>query len=349
MKKDEDPTVSPRGISRRRLIGVTAAAAGAATLAPLACSQPSTGERPDTGEATAAALPRRPFGSTGVDVPVIGLGGGSRFTDAIPDDGPAAELVRRAIDMGVAYVETGANYGSSEPRIGLAMETHRDGVFIETKVGERDYDGAMREMESSLSLMRADRIDLILHHNVRSEEQIEQVTSPGGADQAIREMVEQGVVRFRGFSCHLPEVTLAAMEKLEPDAIQVPLNAVRYPDFETDVLPLTSERNIAVIGMKTCGHGYFFKENATHLDRMDRFGPPAEAFERTDLPSAEDYLRYALSLPIATAVVGMDSFYTLEEVVRIATEFSPMTPAEMSSITERSQVFRTTGYWLPSA
>jgi len=115
------------------------------------------------------------------------------------------------------------------------------------------------------------------------------------------------------------------------------------------VLPLTSERNIAVIGMKTCGHGYFFKENATHLDRMDRFGPPAEAFERTDLPSAEDYLRYALSLPIATAVVGMDSFYTLEEVVRIATEFSPMTPAEMSSITERSQVFRTTGYWLPSA
>ena len=348
MKKDEDLSFSQRGISRRKLIGATAATAGAAALSPLACTQSPSSEQAEAGEATAAALPRRPFGSTGVEVPVIALGGGSRFTDPIPDDAPAAELVKRAIEMGVAYVETGANYGSSEPRIGLAMETHRDGVFIETKVGERDYDGAMREMESSLELMRTDQIDLILHHNLRSEEQIEQITSQGGADQAIREMIDQGVVRFRGFSCHLPEVTLAGLEKLEPDAIQIPLNAVRYPDFEADVLPMTSERNIAVIGMKTCGHGYFFQENATHLDRRERFGPPPEAFDQPDLPTAEDYLRYALSLPIATAVVGMDSFYTLEEVVKIATEFSPLTSAEMASITERSQVFRSTGYWLPS-
>jgi len=348
MKKDEDLSFSQRGISRRKLIGATAAAAGAATLAPLACSQSPTREQAEAGDSTAAALPRRPFGSTGIEVPVIGLGGGSRFTDPIPDDGPAAELVKRAIEMGVSYVETGANYGSSEPRIGLAMETHRDGVFIETKVGERDYDGAMREMESSLELMRTDQIDLILHHNVRSEEQIAQVSSQDGADRAIRRMIDEGVVRFRGFSCHLPEVTLAGIERLEPDAIQVPLNAVRYPDFETDVLPLTSERNIAVIGMKTCGHGYFFKEAATQIDRLERFGPPPEAFEQPGLPTARDYLWYALSLPIATAVVGIDSLYTLEQVVRNATEFSPLTPNEMASITERSQVFKSTGYWLPS-
>jgi aryl-alcohol dehydrogenase-like predicted oxidoreductase len=348
MKKDIDLPVSQRGISRRKLIGSTAAAAGAVALTPLSCSQPPTSEQADAGEATAVAFPRRPFGSTGVEVPVIALGGGSRFTDAIPDDEPAADLVRRAIELGIAYVETGANYGSSEPRIGLAMETHRDGVFIETKVGERDYDGAMREMESSLDLMRTDKIDLILHHNLRNEDQINRVTSQDGADRAIREMIDQGIVRFRGFSCHLPEVTLEGLERLEPDAIQVPLNAVRYPDFETDVLPITTERGIAVIGMKTCGHGYFFQENATHLDRKDRFGPPPEAFDQPGLPSAEDYLRYALSLPITTAVVGMDSLYTLEEVVKIAINFSPLTSAEMASITERSQVFRSTGYWLPT-
>jgi aryl-alcohol dehydrogenase-like predicted oxidoreductase len=348
MNKDDDRLAPAKGISRRELLGATAAAAGAASLAPLACSSPPAGEVAPP-EAAAALFPRRPFGRTGVEVPVLGLGGGSRFTDAIPDDEPAAELVRRAIEMGVAYVETGANYGSSEPRIGLAMETHRDGVFIETKVGERDYDGAMREMESSLELMRTDHIELILHHNVVSEEQIERVAAPGGADEAVRKMIDEGVVSFRGFSCHLPEVTLAGIERLEPDAIQVPLNAVRFPDFEADVLPMTSEQDIAVIGMKTCGHGYFFHENATHLDRLDRFGPPPEAFDQPDLPSAADYLSYALSLPIATAVVGMDSLYTLEEVVRIATDFTPLTPAEMASITERSQVFRSTGYWIPRA
>jgi aryl-alcohol dehydrogenase-like predicted oxidoreductase len=349
MKDDDDRTRSPKVISRRKLIGATAAAAGAATLSPLACTQAPPSEGADRAEPAAVTFPRRPFGNTGVEVPVIGLGGGSRFTDAIPDDEPAADLVRRAIEMGVAYVETGANYGSSEPRIGLAMETHRDGVFIETKVGERDYDGAMREMESSLELMRTGHIELILHHNVRSVEQIDRIAAPGGADEAIRKMIDEGVVSFRGFSCHLPEVTLAGIERLEPDAIQVPLNAVRYPDFEAEVLPMTSERDIAVIGMKTCGHGYFFHENATHIDRLDSFGPPPEAFEQSNLPAAEDYLRYALSLPIATAVVGMDSVYTLEEVVRIATEFRPLTTTEMASITERSQVFRTTGYWIPRA
>ena len=96
---------------------------------------------------TQGTLPTRPFGATGARIAMVGLGAGSRFYSSIPDDEQAADLTRRAIDLGLAFIETSANYGpggSSERRLGLAMKTHRARVFLETKVDARSYDGAMR-------------------------------------------------------------------------------------------------------------------------------------------------------------------------------------------------------------
>jgi aryl-alcohol dehydrogenase-like predicted oxidoreductase len=253
----------------------------------------------------------------------------------------------------VAFIETSANYGPdgiSEKRIGLAMKTHRSQVFLETKVDARDYDGAMREMERSLKRMNTDRLDLVLHHFLDSEDKVDEVAASSGAEVAIRKLIEEKVVRFCGFSAHLPEVALAGMKKLEPDAIQIPMNAVRVPDFEPEVLPVAQSRGVAVIAMKTCGKGYFFRPHATKPDRIDQYGPPPEALERWDLPTPRDYIHYALSLPIATVVVGMDSYFTLDGVVSAAAEFvAPLTAEEMSSISDRAQVFRTTGFWIPNA
>jgi hypothetical protein len=139
-------------ISRREFVQGTAAA-GAALLGRFGAP------------VSAAAIPRRPFGKTGVEVTVVGLGGGGRFFEPVPSDDAGAELVRRAIDRGVGLIETAANYGPredtdrSERRIGLAMKTHRRRVFLETKVDARDYDGAMREMERSLKLLQTDQLD----------------------------------------------------------------------------------------------------------------------------------------------------------------------------------------------
>ena len=69
----------------------------------------------------------------------MGFGAGSRFYTSAPDDESAAQLIRDAVDRGIRFVETGANYGPeglSEKVIGLAMTTHREGTFLETKVDE---------------------------------------------------------------------------------------------------------------------------------------------------------------------------------------------------------------------
>ncbi|MBT8395591.1 MAG: aldo/keto reductase [Gemmatimonadetes bacterium] len=304
-----------------------------------------------SGESRATAeIPRRPFGNTGTDIPIVGLGAGSRFYGSTPDDESAAELIRAAIDRGVAFVETGANYGPdglSEKRIGLAMKTHREGVFLETKVDERGYDGAMREMERSLTRMNTDRLDLVLHHLLSSEEMVAEVAAPNGAEKAIRQMMDQGVVKHRGFSAHLPSVALAGIERLDPQAIQLPINAVRVPDFEAEVVPAAAEAGIAIIAMKTCGNGFFFPANATTPDRIERYGPPPGAWDRWDLPTWNDYIHYVLSLPVSTATIGIDSFFTLEGVVAAASSYEPLSPNRMASIHERAQIFSSTGYWIP--
>ena len=341
-------------ITRRRFVETAAAATGAGLAVSLGgCF----GDAPRTG-----SLPSREFRRGGPPVSIVGLGGGARFFEPVVTDEDGAELVRRAVESGVTFIETSANYGpdadgdASERRIGLAMKTHRPRVFLETKTDQRDYDGAMREMERSLTLLQTDRIDLMLHHNLVSAAELDQVASPDGAERAIRKMVEQKVVGYRGFSCHVPALALEAIARLEPDAIQAPINATRNPDFEAAVLPLTTKRAIAVIAMKVVGHGFFLKEavgggfdSRAKTDKhpaLHRFSPPAEAFARPH-PSPEEFLRYALTLPVTTALIGLDSLRTLERVAKVGASFQSLAQSEMADISSRAQVFAGTGYWIP--
>jgi aryl-alcohol dehydrogenase-like predicted oxidoreductase len=311
----------------------------------------------------AAPIPRRPFGRHGIDVPVVGLGGGGRFFELVPDDEAGGELVRQVIDHGIEFIETAANYGPpgdgdrSERRIGLAMKTHRSKVFLETKVDARDYDGAMREIERSLKLFHTDHIDLLLHHAFFTKEQVDRALASDGAERAIRRMVDQKAIRFRGFSCHSPELALATIPRLEPHAIQLPINATKVPDFELDVLPLAESQGIAVMAMKTCGHGFFTKaalapgfDSRRETDKnpeLHRFGPPADVFEKSALPQPNDFLHYALSLPITTAVTGIESVETMKSVLQGVATFKMLSAAEMRSIHQRAQPLASTGYWIP--
>lgn len=331
------------GISRRAFMAGAASAAAAGMLAgdhlPLEGAEPPR----------RAGIARRPFGTTGVEICSVGLGAGSRFYSSIPDDDQAAELVRRSIDLGIDFLETSANYGPdgvSEKRLGLVMKTHRSKVFLETKIDDRTYDGAMSEMERSLERMNTDHLDLVLHHNLRSPN-LPEISGRNGAHRALLQMVDEKVVRFHGFSTHLPDVALEGMELLSPQGIQLPINASRVPDFEVDVLPEAKARGVAVIAMKTCGHGYFHTANSTSPDRIEQFGAPPEVLDRWDLPTYQDYIHYALSLPIATATIGIDSHTTLEGVVAAARAFEPMAPERMASISDKARVFATTGYWVP--
>ncbi len=350
MSEDPKKDKGSASISRRGFVTHAAAAGTGGALTKLLDGR-TENLHAATSSPVASTIPTRPFGKAGAEISIVGFGAGSRFYTSTPDDDTGAELIRAAVDRGITLVETGSNYGGaegiSERRIGLAMTTHREKAFLETKVDERDYDGAMREMERSMDRMNTDYLDLVLHHFLRSTEEVAEVAGTNGAEKAIRAMMDEGVVRGRGVSTHTPEVAMASLEQLDPEAIQLPLNAVRVPDFEAGTIDAARDRGVSIIAMKTCGNGYFFPANATLPDRIEEYGPPPGAWDRWDLPTWTDYIHYVLSLPISTATIGIDSYFTLEGIVAAVASFEPLSAERKASITERAQIFSGTGYWIP--
>jgi aryl-alcohol dehydrogenase-like predicted oxidoreductase len=119
------------------------------------------------------------LGRTGIEVGVAGLGcgGHSRLgqsTGASLDD--SVLLVRRAIDLGITYIDTARGYGT-EPIVGAAVEQCRDDVVISSKASPRGADGKLlkasrlrKEIETSLRELRTDRIDVYHLHGVGDDE-----------------------------------------------------------------------------------------------------------------------------------------------------------------------------------
>ena len=139
-------------ISRRAFLG-------AAALSPIGVK----------AIAATGKLPTRTLGSTGVTVPILAFGCGSRFM-AYKDDDEAVGVLSKAIDLGFTYIDTANNYGNgrSEQLVGRLMPKRRGEVFLQTKLAARKGDEARKQLEESLSRLKTDRLDLLHIHSLTS-------------------------------------------------------------------------------------------------------------------------------------------------------------------------------------
>lgn len=274
-----------------------------------------------TSGASAAPIPSRPFGKSGVNVCAIGFGGYHLGTISSGRD--AVKLVQKAVDAGITFMDNAWEYhdGRSEELMGAALDGRRDQVFLMTKVCThgRDAKTAMRQLEQSLRRLKTDHLDLWQIHEVVYENDPERHFATGGVVEAIDRAKREGKTRFVGFTGHKdPSIHLRMLSYDYPfDACQLPLNCFdgAFRSFETQVLPELVSRGIAPIGMKS-------------------LGGRGEAVKKR-VVSAADAIRYAMSLPIATLVSGIDSQAVLRQNLRIARGFTPMSEAEMQALRNR--------------
>jgi uncharacterized protein len=259
---------------------------------------------------TAVLSPARPFGSTGVTVPLIGYGTAPLGKDHVSTE-QAARCLNHAIDRGITYLDTSPDYGS-EPKVGEVMKTRRDEVFLATKVNKRSKQGVLNELKESLSKLQTDHVDLIQVHAVNAWADLEQALAPDGACAALEQARDEGLVRFIGITGHArPEILGHALGQFPFDAVLVALGMadrlVTSP--ETFLLPRAVERNIGVIAMKVLGHGQF--------------------------ASVDLALRYSLGLPgVSLAIVGMDVPTQIDQIVDIAANFTPLREEEEARLIE---------------
>jgi uncharacterized protein len=315
---------SKKGFTRRSFVKGSAAAVTASFVV-----RPGPASQGNTQAGVTETVPHRPLGKTGALVSCLGVGG--YHLGSIKEEKESTELVARALDAGVNFFDNGWEYydGVSEERMGLALKGKRDKAFLMTKVCThgRGKGVAMKQLEESLRRLQTDHLDLWQIHEVVYYNDPDLIFAPNGAAEALLAAKKEGKVRFVGFTGHKnPEIHLKMLAHDFPfDTVQMPLNALdaTFRSFEQQVLPEAKKRGIAVLGMKSLGGSGEIAVNGA--------------------VTPEEGLRYAMSLPVATTISGMDSLVVLEQNLNVARGFQPLGAEQMAALRERVRTLAADG------
>jgi len=266
-------------------------------------------------------MEKRRLGRTDMEASVIGFGG-------IPIQGlsfeEAGRVLLHAFDSGIDFYDTARGYTDSEEKIGKALSSKRDGIYIATKAMSRDAAGMQGELEASLRNLRTGMIDLYQFHAVGSVEQLERITGPGGAYETLDRARSEGKVRWIGITGHSREILRKAAGMDLFDTLQFPLNAIET-EWEDDVVPAAREAGKGTLGMKPVAGGAL-----------------------ADVPAA---IRYTLARGIDISIPGMDAVEQVDENVK-AGDLAPPTEADLAALATEKEAWgelfcRRCGYCMP--
>ncbi len=262
-------------------------------------------------------LAKRPLGKTGVEVTILGMGG-EGILRTFGQEQETVSLINRAIDLGITYFESARAYSGSESYYGMALKERRRDIFLASKSHERTADGALKHLEATLGTMKTSYLDLWMIHDVRTPKDLDLIFGPKGAIKALEAAQRNKLTRFIGISGHRnPTILSRALDLFPFDTVLMPVNPAEphYWSFLHEVLPKAQGKGMGILGMKTLSRGVCIKI----------FG--AE--------SVENFLRFAMTQPISTAVVGCETIEQLEMNVRIAQSFQPMPKKDQDILLSR--------------
>jgi predicted aldo/keto reductase-like oxidoreductase len=262
-------------------------------------------------------LPTALLGKTGVTIPRIAIGLGSRFLNIETLD-EALEMCNYALDNGLYYWDTAHDYVNtssgaiSEERLGHIVKSRRKEIFLSTKISARDPETAKQQIEESLKRLQTDHLDMMKIHAVETIEEANNICKAGGVLDLFSKMKDQGVTRFIGFSGHGNAAALRAM--LDTGRFDSMLFAMNHyttgQDRQGNLIPAARQKGMGVMLMKTVR--------------------PKETIKGIN---PEDLVRYALSLDGPSGIaVGMDSKKVVDSNLNILRTFKPMDPEEMKRL-----------------
>ena len=299
--------------SRRKFIKSTLGADVAIAGSQISFSQGSDSEtftKAANNQYDPKGLPTSVLGKTGVVIPRIAIGLGSRFLN-IPTLDEAIEMCNYALDNGLYYWDTAHSYVNtttgaiSEERLGHIVKTRRNEIFLSTKVAAREPDKAQLEIEESLKRLQTDHLDILKIHSVESPEDVNNICKKGGVLDIISRLKEEGVTRFIGFTGHGNAQALKAM--VDTGRFDSMLFAMNHYDENKEnrqgtLIPAAKERGMGIMLMKTVR--------------------PKETIQGFE---AKELVRFALSLEGPSGIaVGMDSKKVVDSNLNLLRNFKPM-------------------------
>lgn len=237
----------------------------------------------------------------------------------------AREVISEAVEQGVSYFDSARVYAGSEGYYGAVWPRNpevRDRIFQASKSASRDKEGALADLEMTLTTMGIQRLDLWQIHDVRTDEDLRAIEGPGGALEAFVEARDTGKTRFIGVTGHHdPGILTRALKDWPVDSVMMPVNPVEgvLGGFLDQTLPAALAKGIAVIGMKVLGASHYLHP---------RLGVHPEIL-----------IRYALSQAITVAIVGCSTPEEVQTLAGAGRSFQPLSRDEQLNLTERFRPF----------
>lgn len=186
----------------------------------------------------------------------------------------------------------------------------------------------MRLLERTLKNLQTDHLDLWQLHNIAKEEDLEKIFAADGAIKALEKARDQKLTRFLGITGHFdPGLLKTGIQRYPFDSILMALNAADKHNFSfmAELLPMAVEKKMAIVGMKVVSRGRIFQADG--------------------ITTMQQAMRYVLTLPVSTAIVGISKLSELDENVRIAAEFQPCTKEEMAKLEGLTRPYHATANW----
>ena len=241
------------------------------------------------------------LGKTGLKISRMGFGG-------IPIqkvDVPAVRTLMLAMrERGVNYIDTARGYTVSEAYIGQALEGMRDDFVLATKSMARTKEAMEKDIETSLSNLRTDYIDLYQVHNP-SMKDLETVTAPGGALEALMEAKKAGKIGHIGLTAHMATVFEAALSMNWVETVMFPYNIVETQGEA--LMRRCTQQNVGFIVMKPLAGGAL--EDATLAMRFIAKNPD-----------------------VSVVIPGMYAVEELEQNLSAIEDTAPLSDEELSKI-----------------
>lgn len=254
-------------------------------------------------------MQKKPYGRSGLQLSVLGLGAG-QIGDAAQDEAQVAQLLNAALDSGINLIDTARGYGLSEARIGRHLAHRRSEFVLSTKVGygvsgHADWTPAIIEagVDEALRQMRTEHLDIVHLHSC----DLATLQHSGVVDALVRTR-EKGKVRCIAYSGENEALAWAVASGLF-DGVECSVNLFDQGSLAA-CLPQALEQGLGVIAKRPLGNApWRFAERPagnyceTYWQRMQ-----ALALDTAGLPWDELALRFcAWQSPVSSAIVGTAS------------------------------------------
>ena len=282
-------------ISRRNFLKAASAVGVGSLLSPLE-SLNNAQAKSDTEVPPSRVVPKRPFGKTGVNVPILCLGSAFGRTSDL--------LLKQAINMGVSLWDTAAVYagGNSERAIGkyfAKFPEDRKKVFLVTKSYSLNADKWSKDLDKSLERMNTSYIDLFLVHSVFD---VDFISPPRANTETWGERRKsEGKIKFLGFSTHrnVEDNLLKASKFGWVDGIMFSYNfRIMHSEKMKKAVDACNKAGIGLIAMKTQASGYLgytekINPNAKEQALFNQLAKKGLTFEQAKLMAVWDDRRIA--------------------------------------------------------